>query len=828
MIATRNKPDEAGRFRPAGGLFGSSPKRLWLAFLPIPALIALMAVVYFAVNSAVFYDPGWLILIANTIFVGVVCGIVAYIALRSYNATGRIQILLLGCGVLVFGIGGVIAAIVRHMPGGANLNVTIYNIGAFLGAVFHLTAGFILLIGVSPEAGSGRKKSWLVLGYGGSILFMAMISVATFKSLIPPFFIQGVGPTPIRQAVLGGADILFAFAFLIFMGTYLRNKEVFLYWYSCALALTAISLTAFYIQRSVGSPVGWVGRLSQYFGGIYFLISLVTAARSAETRKTSLDEVLTSSLSGAEEKFRALAEHTPDVIRRFDRGLRHIYVNPAGQRLYGRSAGDIIGKRVNQTGLHGPSGVEWEARILKVFQTGRPMEVEDTLPRGDGVGFYLSHCVPEYGPDGTVANVLVVSRDLTERKHAEEGLKLQNAILQGVNRILGSALHTATEEEFGKECLQVAEMITCSKFGFIGEIGPDGLSRFLAISNPGWEACRMYEKAGERRFLGSFAIHGIYGRVLKDGKGLIANDPATHPDRIGFPEGHPPVTAFLGVPLVRDGATVGIIAVGNREGGYRMEDQQALEALAPSFVGALARKRAEEKLRHTAGELKRSNEDLEQFSYAVSHDLQEPLRMINGFLGLLQERYKPQLDDRACKYINYSVEGTLRMSQLITDLMTYSRVERRAKEAQPTDANASLASALANLRGSINNTSAALTHDELPTVSADDTQLTQLFQNLIGNAIKFRRADRQCQVHVGVQRHEDHWVFYVRDNGIGIPQDAFTRIFTIFQRLHTREEYQGTGVGLAICKKIVERHGGRIWVESQPGQGSTFYFMLDS
>jgi PAS domain S-box-containing protein len=237
-------------------------------------------------------------------------------------------------------------------------------------------------------------------------------------------------------------------------------------------------------------------------------------------------------------------------------------------------------------------------------------------------------------------------------------------------------------------------------------------------------------------------------------------------------------------------------------------------------------KRAEEALRHVAEELERSNEDLQQFANVASHDLQEPLRMVSGFLKLLEDRYAPQLDDKANEYIGYSVEGATRMSQLITDLLAYSRVGSKGKELRPTDADKALAGAMANLRGSIQEAGATVTHEELPTVKADSTQVMQLFQNLIGNAIKFRSPDRPCQVHISAKQSEGQWVFAVRDNGIGIPPEQSERVFVIFQRLHGREKYPGTGIGLAICKKIVERHGGRIWVGSSPGEGSTFCFTI--
>lgn len=228
-------------------------------------------------------------------------------------------------------------------------------------------------------------------------------------------------------------------------------------------------------------------------------------------------------------------------------------------------------------------------------------------------------------------------------------------------------------------------------------------------------------------------------------------------------------------------------------------------------------------------ELKRSNEDLEQFAYVASHDLQEPLRMVTNYLQLLQNRYQAQLDPKAQDFIQIAVDGALRMHQLIGDLLTYSRVGTAGKPFVPTNTNDVLKNALMNLKIAVEESGAKITSDPLPIVNGDPVQLTQLFQNLIGNAIKFR-SGKPPEVHVSARRAGSQgplaWEFAVRDNGIGIPAKDFDRIFLIFQRLHTREKYPGTGIGLALCKKIVERHGGRIWVESQQGQGTTFRFTL--
>jgi PAS domain S-box-containing protein len=245
-----------------------------------------------------------------------------------------------------------------------------------------------------------------------------------------------------------------------------------------------------------------------------------------------------------------------------------------------------------------------------------------------------------------------------------------------------------------------------------------------------------------------------------------------------------------------------------------------------AFNDITQRREAEQKLQEVAVALERSNKELEQFAYVASHDLQEPLRMVASYVQLLARRYKDKLDADANDFIGFAVDGAKRMQTLINDLLAYSRVGTRAKPLVLLDSEVVLRDALRNLEVAVDESGAQIAHDKLPLVHGDATQLSQLFQNLLSNAIKFRRQGEAPQIYLGAERRDSEWVFSVRDNGIGMDLRHADRIFQIFQRLHTRDEYPGTGIGLAVCKKIVERHGGRIWVESKLGQGSTFCFTL--
>jgi PAS domain S-box-containing protein len=244
-----------------------------------------------------------------------------------------------------------------------------------------------------------------------------------------------------------------------------------------------------------------------------------------------------------------------------------------------------------------------------------------------------------------------------------------------------------------------------------------------------------------------------------------------------------------------------------------------------AVIDITERKLAEESLKRVLADLSRSNKELEQFAYVASHDLQEPLRMVSSYTQLLAQKYEARLDDKAKKYINYAVDGAIRMQRLINDLLTYSRISTKGKPSEPIDSHSVLGEALRNLAVTIEENHAVITNDDLPMVSADDSQLMLVFQNIIANAIKFRQEEIP-RIHISIKEQGGDWVFSVKDNGIGIDSKYSERLFIIFQRLHTKEEYPGTGIGLAVCKRIVERHGGRIWFESELGKGTTFFFTI--
>jgi signal transduction histidine kinase len=413
---------------------------------------------------------------------------------------------------------------------------------------------------------------------------------------------------------------------------------------------------------------------------------------------------------------------------------------------------------------------------------------------------------------------------LSQKVEELEAVGLRLAALIEVGQKLAS-VHD--EDRLLQSVCDAAREIVGAKYAAVG-ISPDDVSI----------ACRYFASGlgnEEARLLSSSpGVQALLGEVLSERRAVRSHSVECDLESSGLP----PLGSFLGAPIVTQSHLYGWLCVAGKTSAdeFSAEDERLAMTLAAQAAvayenalrySAIQQHNAEleQRVQERTLELKRSNAELEQFAYVASHDLQEPLRMVSSYCQLLEQRYKGQLDDRADKYILYAVDGALRMRNLINDLLEYSRVGTRAREFQPMDSQRAFAQAFANLHKLIQETNAVVMCDSLPIVSGDDVQLVSLFQNLIGNAVKFH-GEEPPRVFVTAKQSENCYVFSVRDNGVGIDPQFFDRIFVIFQRLQTKTKYPSTGIGLAICKKIVERHGGRIWIESELGKGSVFYFTI--
>jgi len=432
-------------------------------------------------------------------------------------------------------------------------------------------------------------------------------------------------------------------------------------------------------------------------------------------------------------------------------------------------------------------------------------------------------------------------RQAEERDKALAALRLDEERLEALVQL--NQMSGATQKQLTDFALETAVSLTGSQIGYLAFMNKDE----TVLTMHSWSKQAMAECAMEEKpRIYPIASIGLLGEAVRQRKAVITNDyAAPNPLKKGYPKGHVTVLRHMNAPIFDGDRIVAVAGVGNKPTPYDESDVRQLTLLMQGMWRLLKQREIEEDLRRhrdhleelvadrtaeleqLAAALARSNEELEQFAYIASHDLREPLRMVTGFLQLLEHRYHDKLDADALRFIGFAVDGARRMEQLIQDLLQYARIGSQHKPFSTVDCNQIVQTVLQHLDVAIRENQAVITIEGvLPSVLGDATQLTQLFQNLIANAIKFRRPDTPPRIQIRATRNPTEWVFSVGDNGIGIDPKHFQRLFALFQKLHTREEYPGTGIGLALCKKIVECHGGRIWVESAPGVGSTFSFSL--
>jgi PAS domain S-box-containing protein len=493
-------------------------------------------------------------------------------------------------------------------------------------------------------------------------------------------------------------------------------------------------------------------------------------AQSLRDREQSLRDL-------ADQKF-ALDQHA--IVATTDIQGTITYVNDKFCAISKYSREELVGQnhRILNSGHH---PTEFFRQMYHIIANGKVWRNEICNRAKDGSLYWVdTTVVPLLDPSGKPRQYIAIRADITERKRTEE----ERGYLAAVVRSSEDAIVAKT----------LAGTITA------WNPGAEKLYGYSAAEAVG-QPMRMLvpsEQAGEEM--------DILARV---GRG----ESVAHFDTVRLRKGGERVDVSVSISPIKD--TRGIIIGGSNIARDISQRKRAEEKLAAQA----------EELARQAQELERSNADLEQFAYVASHDLQEPLRMVTAYTQLLSERYSEKLDESAQKFIGYAQDGALRMQVLIQDLLAFSRVGRKEDAFTNVDCNGVMAEVKQSLTSAIEESGAVINCGELPTVSADRTQMAQLFQNLIGNAIKFR-GKKAPAISVFAERKNGDWWFSVSDNGIGIAPEYAENVFVIFQRLHARAEYPGNGIGLAICKKIVERYGGKIWVESKPDSGSTFRFTL--
>ncbi|MBD2165812.1 PAS domain-containing protein [Calothrix membranacea FACHB-236] len=487
-----------------------------------------------------------------------------------------------------------------------------------------------------------------------------------------------------------------------------------------------------------------------------------------------------------------------------------------------------------------PEDLDWVlAAVQEHFDKKTPYYVtEHRIKCKDGnYKWILDRGQALWDSNGEVARMVGSHTDVDDRKRAEEHIKKQNQRSQLFSQIIVKIRDSLNIEEILQTTVTEVQKLLQSDRVVIFRLWPDGSGTVVQEAVlPGWPVV-LGQKILDPCFQQDYVERYRQGRVsaiIDVEKAHIQDCHREFLQKYG-------VKANLVVPILSGEGIWGLLIAHQCSSPrqWHSHELDLLQQLANQIGIALWQAQLLEQETRQRQELTRSNTELEQFAYIASHDLQEPLRMVTSYLQLLERRYKSQLDARADEFISYAVDGAQRMQTLINDLLNYSRVSTRGQPFKLVDCNAVVEKAIANLEVAIKESNARITCDPLPQIMADTTQLAQVFQNLIANAIKFHR-EEPPHIHIQAIRNTieaatenphltlagNEWLFSVRDNGIGVESQYAERIFVIFQRLHSRSKYPGTGIGLAICKKIIERHGGQIWMESKPGEGSIFYFTI--
>jgi PAS domain S-box-containing protein len=540
--------------------------------------------------------------------------------------------------------------------------------------------------------------------------------------------------------------------------------------------------------------------------GTRFLANLViTALRDQAGKLIGYSEISRDMTERVilDAKYRGLLEAAPDAMVIVNQDGAIVMLNIQAEKQFGYCGDELLGEPVT---MIIPDGFAERLRADALRSAAEASEqqigtgIELIGRRKDGSAFPIEIMLsPHEGAEGVLITAAI--RDISVRREAEKHLSKVTLDLSLKHRLLHSVVEGTSDpiyirdldDRFVLANSACARLFHLSEDAMVGVHLSDLMSAgvYRVIADSDWEIMRM----GMTRTVEEIVQLDGVDRIFLTTKGPYRD---------------------------ADNRTIGTIGIARDITELRKLDEARLEVLTHDVR---ARKTAAEYLANTVADLKRSNDELEHFAYIASHDLQEPLRMVASYTQLLAERYQGRLDADADDFIAFAVDGANRMQQLILDLLEYSRAGANVEKLHQISSERALQLALINLHKAITDGDARVTHDPLPNITIDERQLTQIFQNLIGNAIKYRGTDIP-RVHISVIGNTDAWVFSVRDNGIGIESQYFEKIFALFRRLHRREEFEGTGIGLSICKKLLQRIGGQIWVTSEPGRGSTFSFSV--
>jgi len=746
-------------------------------FVSLPLLFLIVTIIFL-----LFFDLDlqcenkFLLGFLNTVFITVISFLVSFQAAKAYLNYGSLKLLMLGSATLTFGWASFIAGWIIGFADSPDHVLAAHNTGLLLSGFFHFLSSSQFAGFEENETAHTRKKI-LAASYAFIFVFFILLTTASVFNLLPPFFINGKGPTVLRQSVLLISIFLYSISSILFYRTNLRTSDSFFMWYSKALALIVIGISALLITPKVGSTIGWAGRTAQYLAGIYFFTALRVLTEKSLKTGMSADTTLSSLFNDSTENYRTFLETISDAVICFDLKGRILLWNGIAQRMFGYSRDDIMSLDI--TSLFEKETDRYHLEKIKDdMKDGRIVEnqpIEARAQRKDGSFFWVEHSISvrKYRNE-MIATVIL--RDLSERKRYEEEIKNNEEIFRLF--LKNSPVYMFIKDENIKPI-----KLSDNYEEMLGKPLNDLIGRSVLEIFPPDMAKNMIQDDLKvlREGKTSEIIEEYQGRTYKSIK----------------------------FPIVREGHQA-LLA------GYTIDITDQVKAIDEADkLNAELENRVRER-----------TSELEAFSYSVSHDLRTPLRAISGFSEIIMEDYYDKLDENGKKCLTRIQLATERMSKLIDAMLRLSKLS--VVEMIRTTVNFSelARTIIGESFGANPERKFIFSCPNEIKVIADETLMKIALYNLLDNACKYTEKIDDARIEFGSSVIDEETVYFVKDNGAGFDMAYKNKLFVAFQRLHLDNEFKGFGIGLTTVQRIIKRHGGRIWAESEPGKGAAFYFTL--
>lgn len=733
------------------------------------------------------FDPPYALLLLNLVFVGIIGFLIAYLAAMSFIAEGVWPVLWLGAATLTFGFGSTTAGLLSTWSG-QNANVTTHNLAAFLAGFLHLVGAFFVSQDIPAQSdGKSARLSAVAIVYFLVLFFMMFVALASAFNLLPAFFIPGSGNTFFRNMILITAIIFLFISGVIFLLKHFSASGDFLLWYALGLILIALGLISAMIVVTPGTPVSWVNRLTQYTGCVYLMIGVWVTHRHAKAAGESTVGKLAGFFQEARGSYELLFNTSGDAITLTDANGKILLWNPASARLFGYSTEEA--QRLTIIDLFMPDHSGYFREKLK---EGSQEKRSGTIIKGahEEEEFYVKskngRPIPvtfSFSAQNTHSGgfCVLIIRDITERNRAKEAMRRKDAELTEAQRLahIGSWYWDASTD---------------------ATIGSDELLRIYGL-DPATQLMPAFREQEGRLYPAEDwqLVNAAVQQALETGAGYE-----------------------LDVRAIRNGDAIWITT----RGEVVRDADGHIVGLRGTVQDITDRKRAEEAIKEHALNLETANKELEHFSYTISHDLKAPLRAVDGYSRMLLKNHGGKFDDDIKRKFGAIRDNIKKMGQLIDDLLAFSRLGRQAMSLSVIDMNR-LVQDVWNELGKMNPTrTMQLQNGILPQAFGDPSLVRQVLLNLLANAVKFINTGNTALIEIGGKTNGKENIYYVKDNGVGFDMEYYDKLFGVFQRLHLEDEFEGTGVGLAIVQRIIQRHGGRVWAESKVDEGSCFHFTL--